>query len=1606
MTAGKLLHPATDEHVELNTDCSSSDRPWSPPIKPAAQATVPTSSARRSSSARKRPRTSSLVASSSTVLPPYPPQGSNKYGIGGAAPSAADELGRTRPRSSNNPTQFRPGKRAASEADSFRQTELPCLGDGRDGGWSTLSPGFAESSSSNSSARLSKSAKVLEEDRKKVASIRSFLLNFLEERDCSIKKRLDLYVHQTETGRPVTDAVVQEVCKLRPDMIGLSLRDCIEVTDVGLWCIARHTTALRELNISGCHGVTNIGLRSLAICCDKMEQLDFTSCTRLTDLGLRVLGGGCWSLKSLSLEGCSHVSDTGVAELAKMCTGLTYLNISRCERVGEYGDRALIQLGRSCHQLKGLDAFGCSHAQDPGLLAVAHGCPKLEKLMLTGCGGITGKSVRALARGCSALRDLSLSGCGGVGNGDLKELAKGCTNLRHLNIAECKTPKIQKSTHAQQTNAHDLVVLEEVNAHGLAALAGGLKNLTELDVGGCERVDDAALRALCSMNAHFLNLSGCAAITEAGVAGIAMNCTALSSLNVTGCPGIGRRFMAELCHSMKLSEPAQAYFGFQPRKNAKELLAMKELRNRRMVAAIVVQAHMRGRLARGRASIVRRNWIVKTRLARTQAIIRGYFARKWYRNWRAQGPGANAGDKGNTGKATAARGPSSGTSDCDRYCNDGAAASGEAGENCQDISARRELAAITIQSNLRRVFAQKQLLELRRLRDEAVALEKRNQAAAVLIQSLARMQEGRAALAVLKARRDRKILEWEMALRVQAAWRGRAAKMVVMTMRLLREEARQKAAAITIQSFWRAVRARHLTTIQRAMFKIRQIQAGASKGEQIQRVYRGFKGRLRAKARRRVFESDLGREAAAMAIGRIFRGHKGRERFECKQHLRSLEDKARPLLLKLDELIANAAKLSERARFLQMTAEPLRTEHTTIREELFHIRHTTDKYTDSDKVNGCRQRFLTKFLQVRLVELKRTVEGRLEKLDAEAIEVEVKERHNTRILRQTERELIPLGKGTVEKVKLLRTARLRKKVRSERRGASIIQRVFRGWRVRKAINSWYRDYWVESEDAATGDVYYVNTWNQELRWTKPLEMSLFESSSGKPGTGTSSRLSDGDGDDDDVDGSGIETISGRFRQRLVELTGEATLAAEEEEGFLRYVAANMATLAAPGDSSTNGSSSNTTTTTNNNNDDNKTGTNNSDNHTNSTGGGSGIGGGGIKPEQGGENHTSREALALAAAREWRFVSTDSRFQSPSPGAANNHYSKKIKCWYRAESSEYFWGDHPPLLGLLPGLNSAAHLVHHKPLPQTSGSGDSDHHRVGRGHPFEAVDATVGIAGRGVSSDGGEAGKIGTVQFQVHPRFGLVFADRAAGETWLRAQDAGALLATSKKVCDVGPAGWRQLRAPGERGGGRDEDDDADPAGSIGLTAADASSSGAVSTMTENSGSAADAGAPANATATVGAEPVEENETASRDVPPSLPPFTFFHHAETGDLRWCLSPRSALRTPRTPRREAYHTAATVKDAAASAEDSQQLGWDGGGAEAPNGVFCDSSGAVPTADEDDGVLVLASSNSSDSWEVVEDGDVVFYYNRKLGVSSWEPPPGWGESASIEQSYGDGG
>lgn len=183
MTAGKLLLPAADEHNELHP----SPRPWSPPVKPNGPAPAAAESSHpRSSKTRKRPRTSSssssspsqasVLASKSAAVPPQPPH-SNKYSRGGIE-AAAGELGATRPLDNTAPA--RPSNKTS------RTAQLSGLHSSR--GSDDSSGG--SSGGVDAGVQLSKSAKLLEEDRKKVASIRSFLLNFLEERDCSIKKRL------------------------------------------------------------------------------------------------------------------------------------------------------------------------------------------------------------------------------------------------------------------------------------------------------------------------------------------------------------------------------------------------------------------------------------------------------------------------------------------------------------------------------------------------------------------------------------------------------------------------------------------------------------------------------------------------------------------------------------------------------------------------------------------------------------------------------------------------------------------------------------------------------------------------------------------------------------------------------------------------------------------------------------------------------------------------------------------------------------------------------------------------------------------------------------------------------------------------------------------------------------------------------------------------------------------------------------------------------------------------------------------------------------------------------------------------------------------------
>merc|ERR1711871_1783270 len=153
----------------------------------------------------------------------------------------------------------------------------------------------------------------------------------------------------------------------------------------------------------------------------------------------------------------------------------------------------------------------------------------------------------------------------------------------------------------------------------------------------------------------------------------------------------------------------------------------------------------------------------------------------------------------------------------------------------------------------------------------------------------------------------------------------------------------------------------------------------------------------------------------------------------------------------------------------------------------------TSKYWDSHRITGAPQRFLTKFLKVRLTEKLQEQEITLAEDQDRYNEVVVQIRQKDRLIRQVDRELAPLEEGMELKTRRDRSIRLRNYVRKRDWAATSVQRAFRGYRLRQALYSWYRDYWIEVVDETTADTYYYNTWSEEVKWHKPLEMILKES---------------------------------------------------------------------------------------------------------------------------------------------------------------------------------------------------------------------------------------------------------------------------------------------------------------------------------------------------------------------------------------------------------------------------------------------------------------------------------------------------------------------------------
>lgn len=179
-------------------------------------------------------------------------------------------------------------------------------------------------------------------------------------------------------------------------------------TDVALKFVPSFCTGLRELSVSDCANITDFGLYELAKLGATLRYLSVAKCDRVSDAGLKVIARRCYKLRYLNARGCEAVSDDSITVLARSCPRLRALDIGKCD------------------------------VSDTGLHALAESCPNLKKISLRNCDMITDRGVQCIAYYCRGLQHLNIQDCQITLEGyrAVKKYCKRCI-IEHTNPGFC-----------------------------------------------------------------------------------------------------------------------------------------------------------------------------------------------------------------------------------------------------------------------------------------------------------------------------------------------------------------------------------------------------------------------------------------------------------------------------------------------------------------------------------------------------------------------------------------------------------------------------------------------------------------------------------------------------------------------------------------------------------------------------------------------------------------------------------------------------------------------------------------------------------------------------------------------------------------------------------------------------------------------------------------------------------------------------------------------------------------------------------------------------------------------------------------------------------------
>jgi F-box/leucine-rich repeat protein 2/20 len=748
------------------------------------------------------------------------------------------------------------------------------------------------------------------------------------------------------------------------------------VTDVGIRAIAKHSNAIEKLILYGCEKLTNVGIRDMSLACSKMTYLDLSSCYNVDDVSLTIIAGGAWKLQYLYLRDCDRISDNGVSRIAQgLGKHLKILDLKGCSNVGEFGDRALRAVGANCVELEELIMCDARRVEDSAFIAIAQGCVNLRILAISGCEEITKKGMRSLLKTSCSLQRLKIDGCRKVGDSEFE--------FFHESPLQATLTSLELNHFSQLTD------------RGIGAICKTLgSTLLNLDVSNCPLITDLSATMIGNLCTRLraIDFSHCGQMTDKCINSLARNLSCLTSLKLDGNPHISSRaLIAHAGVELEFVEMAMQWLGYQPKNNVETLIQKKEVHVYQTKQALLIQSALRRKFANRIYWERYRSRLLSVVIPLFQAHVRGMIQRKKHRlvmaainrnrmavkiqaKWRKYYALHERIRVMKNKRYVAFRNEQAlfiqrlYRAHVHKMRTE-AKRIDRANKLLEETKeqALRETRAIVIQRIFRGDVGRRRTAELdeqRRLLRELNALKDR---CARFIQRVIWGKSGR-----IKARRRRweiahAQLMWESARHVQRAYRGHLGRLRFKRILDAHIHRVRMEAATNIQRLYRGYRGRLLAAVARALRILRAKQQYFA--VEIQRTMRGCVGRHHFKVHKELETRRRRKIKACALIQRIFRGHKGREARVIEYELQRLDSQARPLILQLKHLEEEARKLGKLIHQMEDVEARMSDNLFHIEREYEQCKHTTSKNTDSSRVNGTPQRFLTKFLVIRLKDL-------------------------------------------------------------------------------------------------------------------------------------------------------------------------------------------------------------------------------------------------------------------------------------------------------------------------------------------------------------------------------------------------------------------------------------------------------------------------------------------------------------------------------------------------------------------------------------------------------------------------------------------------------------